>query len=204
MVKTDSSGKVLKKIDVKNHHGDLCHHAGKLYVAVNFGPFNDPAGKADSRVYVYRASDLSLLAKHKTPRIIYGAGGIGFRNGHFFVVGGLPAKIAVNYIYEYDGQFRFVKEHQLKSGQTRLGIQTATFADGQWWFGCYGTPKILLRASADLKKVERFKLDCSLGIVGVSKGRFLVAKGPCDKSKGCRGSVVFMISDKKQGLIAPR
>lgn len=204
VVKTDTNGKVLKKIDVKNHHGDLCFHKGKLYVAVNFGPFNDPAGKADSWVYVYRASDLSFLAKHKTPRIIYGAGGIGFRNGHFFVVGGLPAKIEVNYIYEYDSQFRFVKEHQLKSGQTRLGIQTATFADGQWWFGCYGTPKILLRASADLKKVERFKLDCSLGIVGVLKGRFLVAKGPCDKSKGCRGLVVFMTSDKKHGLVAPR
>jgi hypothetical protein len=34
-----------------------------------------------------------------------------------------------NYVYEYDTDFRFVKNHTLASGHTYLGIQTATFAD---------------------------------------------------------------------------
>ena len=64
LVKTNSTGKVLKKIEVGNHHGDLCHHDGRIYVAVNFGRFNDAQGNADSWVYVYDASDLSLVSKH--------------------------------------------------------------------------------------------------------------------------------------------
>lgn len=39
------------------------------------------------------------------------------------------------------GDFQFVKKHVLASGHTHLGIQTAAFADGHWWFGCYGRPK---------------------------------------------------------------
>ncbi len=40
LVKTDAGGKVLKQVAVRSHHGDLCHHDGKIYVAVNFGAFN--------------------------------------------------------------------------------------------------------------------------------------------------------------------
>jgi hypothetical protein len=47
LVKTDQQGRVSKKIPVANHHGDLCFHDGKIYVAVNLGQFNDAAGKAD-------------------------------------------------------------------------------------------------------------------------------------------------------------
>ncbi len=71
-----------------NHHGDLCFRDGKLYVAVNLGKFNDPDGNADSWVYVYDAESLKELARHETQEVLYGAGGIGYRDGHFFVVGG--------------------------------------------------------------------------------------------------------------------
>ena len=60
LVKTDLDGKVLKKIPVANHHGDLCHVGGKLYAAVNLGKFNDPKGNADSWVYEYDAKDLEI------------------------------------------------------------------------------------------------------------------------------------------------
>jgi hypothetical protein len=53
-----------------------------------------------------------------------------------------------NYAYEYDGDFKFVKRHVLDSGFTLVGIQTAAFANDHWWFGCYGEPKILLKADA--------------------------------------------------------
>lgn len=69
MVKTDRTGKITKQVDVANHHGDLCFHQGKVYVALNLGKFNDPKGNADSWVYVYNAGDLSLLAKHRNNRL---------------------------------------------------------------------------------------------------------------------------------------
>ena len=35
LVKTDLNGSVQSKVEVANHHGDLCLHKGKLFVAVN-------------------------------------------------------------------------------------------------------------------------------------------------------------------------
>ncbi len=200
LVKTDSNGKVQQQIEVGNHHGDLCHHNGKLYVAVNFGRFNDPKGNADSWVYVYDADDLSLLAKHKTQQVFHGAGGIGWRDDHFFVVGGLPDDVPVNYVYEFDAEFNFIHKHIIRSGPTHLGIQSATFAQDRWWFGCYGTPKILLVTDADFKMVGRYEYDCSLGIVGVENGRLLSASGTCQQDKGCQGLARLAVPSDEQGL----
>lgn len=200
LVKTDLDGKLLSKVPVANHHGDLCYHGGKLFVAVNLGKFNDPRGNADSWVYVYDAADLSLVAKHETQEVFHGAGGIGFRDGHFFVVGGLPANVQENYVYEYDADFRFIKKHVIDSGHTLLGIQTATFASDRWWFGCYGDPKILLVTDAEFNLQGRYEFDCSLGIVGLPDGRFFVASGRCEKEKGCTGNVRLATPDEKSGL----
>ena len=186
---------------VANHHGDLCHDDGKLYVAVNLGKFNDPMGNADSWVYVYDAETLNEIARHEVQEVFHGAGGIGFRDGHFVVVGGLPNGVEENYVYEYDGQFKFQKKHVINSGHTHLGIQTATFAHDRWWFGCYGDPKILLVTDADFQMKSRHEFDCSLGIEGLSEGRLLSASGRCEKDKGCTGSVQVAVSDEKNGLL---
>lgn len=201
LVKTDTAGNVTKKIEVANHHGDLCYHDGKIYVAVNLGRFNDPAGNADSWVYVYDADDLSLASKHETQEVFHGAGGIGYRDGRFFVVGGLPDGVQENYVYEYDGNFKFVKRHNITSGHTHLGIQTAAFAHGKWFFGCYGDPKILLVTDEAFNMLGRYEFDCSLGIVGVMNGQLLSAGGKCEKVKGCSGRAQLAVSDDKAGLI---
>ena len=39
LVKTDTDGRVLKKVPVANHHGDLCFHNGRVYVATNLAKF---------------------------------------------------------------------------------------------------------------------------------------------------------------------
>jgi len=200
LVKTDMKGSVLKKVPVANHHGDLCCHDGKLYVAVNLGKFNDPEGNADSWVYVYDAESLKELARHKTQQVFHGAGGIGYRDGHFFVVGGLPDGVEENYVYEYDGEFKFLKKHIIKSGHTHLGIQTATFAHDRWWFGCYGDPKIMLVTEADFQMKGRHEIDCSLGIEGFSGGRLLVGSGRCEKDDGCTGIVQTAFPDEQAGF----
>lgn len=211
LVKTNRDGAITRLVDVPNHHGDLCFDQGRVFVAVNLGKFNDPKGNADSWVYAYNADDLSLIAKHPTPEVFHGAGGIALHDGRFMVVGGLPNDVAENYVYEYDGEFNFVKKHVLASGHTHLGIQTAAFADGHWWFGCYGrprsetapgTPPILLKADAALNHVKRFEFDCSLGIAPVGEGKFLVGRGGSAKGKGQTGRLVLAVPDKTraQGL----
>lgn len=200
LVKTDLRGSLLKKIPVANHHGDLCCHDGKLYVAVNLGRFNDPEGNADSWVYVYNAETLKEIARYETQQVFHGAGGIGFHDGHFFVVGGLPSGFEENYVYEYDSGFRFLKKHVIKSGHTLLGIQSATFAHNRWWFGCYGSPKILLVTDDRFQMKGRFEFDCSLGIEGMPDERLLVASGNCTKDKGCTGAVRIVVTDADRGL----
>jgi hypothetical protein len=199
LVKTNASGKVLLKIPVGNHHGDLCFQDGKLYVAVNFGAFNNPQGKSDSWVYVYDADKLLLIAKHQTPEVIYGAGGIATHQGKFILVGGLPKDINENYLYEYGGNFKFVKKHVLKSGYTFLGIQTATFAGNQWWFGCYGAT--LLKADANFKFSAKFPIDCSLGVERVNDKLLLIGSGAKNK-KGMRiGRVDLADPNQKRGFV---
>ena len=175
LVKTDSDGKVRKQIAVPGHHGDLCVHDGKLYVAVYLRAADRKVGDAVSWVYEYDTAELRFIRRYPVDEAIHRAGGIAHHQGRFLIVGGLPEGIEENLVLEYDSEFRFVRKHALKSGHTKLGIQTATFGDGHWWFGCYD--KVLLKADESLRTVKRFEFDCAMGIVAVSPGRFLVAQG---------------------------
>lgn len=199
LVKTDRAGKRLASIPVANHHGDLCQHDGRLYVAVNLGKFNDPQGNADSWIYVYDAKTLKELARHEVQQVFHGAGGVGYRDGRFFVVGGLPDGVPENYVYEYDESFQFIKKHTIESGHTHLGIQTATFAHDRWWFGCYGSPSILLVTDANFQMIGRYEYDCALGIESAAEGLLLSASGRC-RPLGCDGQVRLVKPDPKTGL----
>jgi arylsulfatase A-like enzyme len=200
LVKTDTEGRIQKKIDVASHHGDLCFLDGKLYVAVNLGKFNLPADKADSWVYVYDADTLAELARHPVQEVVHGAGGIAFHDGRFLVVGGLPIGAKENYVYEYDASFKFRERHVLDSGYTFLGIQTAAWADGYFWFGCYGTPRILLKADPTLKIVGKWQLDASLGIVGITDGKLLLARGAKGVEGRYAGALSVAVPDEQAGL----
>ena len=182
LVKTDMTGKLLAEIPVKSHHGDLTCHNGKVYVAVNLGSFNKEPGRADSWVYVYDAEALAFLSKHPVPELVHGAGGMAFHDGRFVVIGGLPDTHTVNYLYEYSEELAFIRRHVLPSGYTKLGIQTACYGDGHWWFGCYG--KKLLKASPEFKLVGSYDIDCGIGITELSEGVFLVGRGKSPKNGG--------------------
>ena len=121
------------------------------------------------------------------PKFSMAQGGIGFHQGNFFVVGGLPNDISENYVYEYDGNFKPLKRHVITSGHTHLGIQTAAFVNGYWWFGCYGSPKITLVTDTNFKMVGRYTQDCSLGVAQNEDGRMWVASGVCRPESGCTG-----------------
>ncbi len=176
LVKTGLDGKVVRKIKVVGHSGDLCVQGGRVYVAVNLGEFNREQGKADSLVYVYDAESLRLLARHPVPEVVHGAGGMYHRDGFFYVVGGLPEGYEENYVYQYDPGFNFIERHVVESGYTLKGIQTACFHKGYWWFGCYGEPRECLKAGPEFDLEDRFVFDCALGIDAFKSG-YLVAEG---------------------------
>lgn len=174
LVKTAGNGSVIKKIAVENHHGDLCFHDGRIYVAVNLGQFNRPAGQADSWVYVYRADDLALVSRHEVPEVVHGAGGMEYHDGKFIVVGGLPEGTDENYAYLYAADFSFLRREVIDSGYTKMGVQTLALAGGDLWFGCYGGRT--LKTGVDFSLQENFPFDCALGIVVIGEGRIYVAR----------------------------
>lgn len=179
LVKTDLKGKVLTRIDVPNHHGDLTYHDGKVFVAVELGKFNRPPGESNSHVYVYDGASLELLTQYTVPELVHGCGGIAFHDGRFVIVGGLPDDHQKNYVFEYDSKFQFLKRHVLPTGQTKLGIQTAAFMDDHWWFGCYGNPTNpgLIKTNKDFQLTGTSHHDFSYGIVRLNETTVL--QGAC-------------------------
>lgn len=205
LVKTDRDGHVLKKVPVASHHGDLCYHDGRVYVATNLGKFNQPAGAADSWVHVYDGDTLAEVAKHRLPESVHGAGGMEHHDGKFIVIGGLPPGVNENYLYEYDENFHFQKRHVLASGYTLMGIQTVAYANGAWWFGCYGKPS-LLRADEKLQLTGQWDFNASVGIAPIGGGRFLIAqntaiKGDDGRTKANQARVVIARPDEKTGMV---
>lgn len=174
LVKTDPSGAVLAQVDAPSHQGDLTVVEGKLYVAVNLGAFNLEPGKADSWVYVYDRDTLALLEKHPVPEAVHGAGGITWHDGAFVVVGGLPLRHEANHIFRYDKDFKFLGQVDLPTGYTRMGIQTACFLNGEFWFGTYHGEKSLLRADASFQLTARYDLDGEWGIAPWKDGSVLL------------------------------
>lgn len=201
IVKTDLQGHILKKVAAPDHQGDLCFHDGKIHVAVNLGKFNRPAGEADSWVFIYDANTLTELARHAVHEAVHGAGGIAYHAGRFIVVGGLPPGSSENYLYEYNSQFQFIKRHTLSSGYTLMGIQTAEYAEGAWWFGSYGKPTVLLRADENLHFNGKWEFNAAVGIAHLGAGQFLIAENKGSKETGNTARVRLARPDTEKGMI---
>jgi hypothetical protein len=177
IVRTDRGGKILATQRAPSHQGDLCFKGGVVYVAVNRGRFNQE-NRAVSEVSSYDAKTLKPLKTWPLKDMPHGAGGMTSKGERFFVVGGLPATHECNYVYEYTGDFKLVKRHELKTGFTLMGIQTAAFEDGHFFFGIYGgkgNPSGVLKVAPDFSGCERFTGTGSVGIIKLG-GRFFTGK----------------------------
>lgn len=178
IVRTDLSGRVLASCDALPHQGDLCVKGDTLYVAVNRGRFNT---ETEGESYVY-SFDAMTLAQKRIWRLDMpmGAGGMTWRGDRFYVVGGLPPTHRVNYVHEYDTDFRLVRRHELNTGFTVMGIQTATIMDGEFLFGIYGGKGNLpgvLRCSPDFRVIRRYVEGGSTGFAKIN-GRMYTGSSP--------------------------
>jgi hypothetical protein len=153
---------------------------------------------------VYDGETLAEVERRAIPEVVHGAGGMAFHDGKFIVVGGLPSEAEQNYLYEYDAALNFQRRIILNSGYTLMGIQTVAYSNGAWWFGCYGKPKVLLRANQNFEPTGRWEFDASYGIVPLKKGRFLIAQnvGSKDKAKGNTARLVLAhLDDTKEFVL---
>lgn len=191
LVKTDLKGCVRAVIDVPNHHGDLCVKDGIVYVAVNLGRFNfENLGVSEVRAYA--AEDLKMVGCWKLPMCGHGAGGMTYADDRFFVVGGLPATHECNYVYEFTRDFSFVKRHEIKTGFTLMGIQTAAFEDGRFFFGiygCAGDPPGSLECPRDLTTFIRRLGPGDVGILKLN-GSYWTGRSRTDANGGNCGCLV--------------
>ena len=182
LVKTDFAGNVLKVAKVPKHHGDICEHGGVIYCAVNLGRFNQEPGQSKSVVMSYDAKTLDHLKDWPVPELVHGAGGMTWADGRFYVIGGTPSTHERNYVYEYDEDFRFVARHDLETGSTFMGIQTAAFDRGRLLFGVYGwkgNPPGILVCDKEMKGFLRSTVNGSVGMTRLN-GRFYVARTEAD------------------------
>ena len=197
LVKTDMSGKVIAARDVPTHHGDLCCVGGKVYVAVNRGKFNQ-LNAAVSEVRAYDCATLEPAGVWPLPDMPHGAGGMTCRDGRFYVVGGLPSTHEQNHVYEYSADFKLLKRHDLDTGFTLMGIQTAEWdaAANRFLFGiygCKGNPPGVIVTDAGLSAPVRHTGPGNVGLLHI-KGR-LFAGGTGHQEGECSGWIAPMADD---------
>ena len=185
VIKTDLAGKILLSREAPSHQGDLCYKDGTLYVAVNRGRFNTETN-AISEVTSYDARTLEPIKTIPLPEVRHGAGGMTWKDDRFYVVGGLPLMHEHNYVYEYTSSFQFVRRHDLDTGYTWMGIQTAAYEDGRFLFGIYGASGDtggVLSCPADLSTFVRYIGRGSTGIMKLD-GAYYVGGSKKDKESG--------------------
>lgn len=192
VVKTDLTGKVLVSRKAPSHQGDLCYKDGVVYVAVNRGKFNTEKN-GGSQVTAYDAKTLEPIKTTMLPEMPHGAGGMTWKGDHFFIIGGLPLKHEKNYVYEYTSDFTFVKRHDLDTGFTWMGIQTAAYEDNTFYFGIYGAkgdPSGVLACPSDLSSYTRYLGDGSVGILKLDGAYYLGKTGHDKDTKRNTGRLI--------------
>ena len=167
VVKTDLAGRIIATRKAPTHQGDMCYKDGVVYVAVNRGRFNTET-QGVSQVTSYDAKTLEPIKTVPLPEMPHGAGGMTWKGDRFYIIGGLPLRHEKNYVYEYTKDLKFVKRHDLDTGFTWMGIQTAAHEDGTFYFGIYGSkgdPSGILACPEDLSSYSRYTGGGSVGIL---------------------------------------
>lgn len=177
LVRTDLGGKVLARCDLPMHGGDPCFARGRLYVpaGIRFNQEPRKARKPESFVLVF-TPELKRVNTIPLADFKYGAGGMAYRNGHFFIVGGRPDGKPGNTIYEYDENFKLLRRHEVNFNSA-AGIQTINFTpDGRCLIGCYGVGNFTTELDGKWRVVRRPRPSTALGAIPLGNELCLVAR----------------------------
>ena len=106
----------------------------------------------------------------------YGAGGMAYRGGNFFIVGGRPDGKPGNTIYEYDGNFKLLRRHEVNFNSLR-GIQTINFTpEGKCLIGCYGVGDFTTELDGKWRVARRPRPNTAVGAIPLGGELCLVAR----------------------------
>lgn len=177
LYKTDLSGRVLKKVDVADHHAGLQVRNGRLFVAVC--PMQGKTGgqtTPECRLTVgeYDADTLDLVEMH-TVDMNDRAGSLAILDDGTFLVGCLrPRDIAPTQVrfHHLDRNFGLIKSHVLDDVPVMLGIEILKIRGKSVYLNMYGVGKgrkslgfDAIRLGPDLREAARGKLGGSTGLV---------------------------------------
>ena len=102
------------------HHGGIVYVNGRVYAAVSGC---EPTGSTQHHVHVYDPKSLALIEQHDLgPRFTVCAGGIAYREGHFFVAESFFDDEHLDRVVEFDSSFRHIKTHAIDF-KSPFGIQ---------------------------------------------------------------------------------
>ena len=178
VVRTDLGGRVIARLDLPQHGGDPCFVGGKLHVPLG-SSFNQPPKKnakgPGDRVLVL-SPDFKRATSIPVPKFRFGLGGLAFRNGRFYAVGGRPWGKPGNTVYEFDRDFRLLKRHELNVNSDS-GIQTINFTpDGRCLLGCYGIGGFAVELDRKLRIRRRVRPGLAFGAIPLDGELCLVAR----------------------------
>lgn len=190
LVKTDFNGHVVAERPVDPHHGDCCIHDGKVYVATQ----NRTKERRGVFINVYSCDDLRPVGEFPIHFSFEGGiDGITYVNGFFYVGEGKP-KVSTqpfNWVHKFTPDFVAVEKIKVP-GQTAYGIQTITFAHGNFWLGTYSKVRTY-QCDPYLKLITHHEVDISVGAFALPKGpdgepRLMVARNIKKKNGKCTAS----------------
>jgi hypothetical protein len=178
LVKTDFNGRIVAERPVDPHHGDCCVHDGKVYVATQ----NRTKERRGVFINVYSCEDLRPAGEFPIHFSFEGGiDGITYANGFFYVGEGKPKDSTqpFNWVHKFTPDFVAVEKIKVP-GQTAYGIQTITFAHGNFWLGTYSKERTY-QCAPDLKLLTHHEVDISVGAFALPKGpggepRLMVAR----------------------------
>ena len=169
LVKTDLSGNILAKVDVKDHHAGLEVRDGKVFVAV-CAMQGKTGGKtlSDSRVTinVYDAETLKLLESHVTD-INDRSGSLAILEDGTFLIGCLrPPDITKTQVrfHHLDRNFKLLKSYVLDNVPVELGIETIKRHNGYFYLSHY-TGNLCIKLDRNFKEVGRYNVNGTCGLV---------------------------------------
>ena len=143
LLRTDTTGKILAKADVREHNAGLEVRNGKLYVAVCLLQ-GKTGGKTTSECHpqidVHDALTLDLLETHILSNLTDRAGSLAIMEDGSFALGCLrPEDIAKNQarLHQLGPDFKLVRTVVLENFEIPLGIETIKYRDGELYLSCY-------------------------------------------------------------------